>query len=371
MYVFDQVQGSTVMPEEKEVQVNKEEEAFIQPSIDEMIDSSPVINESKGEENAAESEEKTVENTEEAETDTTEKESEEKPEEGLTEERFKELAEKYPQLQEYKKYFEDYNNWETKLRQKSQAIPHLKKLMDESPEKLELLMNKVMPYVYGQEELPKAPSELVDDVMEKVEIGDLKFVDDDEFEVSVGKDKIEPIVRQAVEKTLNSAVPEMAALRTKLAELEKEKNEIEQNYNASVARQGELEMEQLAGKHPILDIKRLEGESILQAVERIQQGGVDHPEYHKLSKWNAIGNEAQRQGWTLEKAFKFLYGQEEKKILEDELRKKTASDNQKTATQEVPGGEKLKEKEDWEEALGDLRGSHEHAVDAYFKKHGL
>lgn len=355
-------------------QVKEEQNPFIQPSIEEMLENSEVVYDESEEPKVEDPTEEAVEGKteteteEKTETETKEKVEEEVEEKGLTEERFAELAAQYPELVEHKKFKDDYGNWEKKLRQKSQAVAYLKKLQDESPDKIELLVNKLAPYMYGQEELPKAPSELVDEVMQSVEIDDLKYTDDDEFEVKVGKDKIEPVVKRAVEKALNSAVPEMAALRSKVAELSKGKEEVEQNYQASMARQGELEMEQLAGKHKMLDFNRLDGETILEAVARIQDI-PDHPEQGKLSKWNAIGSEANRKKCSLEKAFKDLYGDAEIKANEEELTTETIAKNQKTTTQEIPGGEQDKIKEEWEQAgVGD---SHEARVDALFKKQGL
>jgi len=357
-------------------EVKKEENPFIQPSVEEMLASSEVVSEPKA--GSGEPEEGTEEPKEQSSDEPTTKEEPQEPdvtaeeepeEEGLTEERFGELVQKFPELKEYRDSFNNYNTWEKKLRQKSQAISYLKKLQEESPEKIELLVNKISPYMYGKEELPQAPSELVDGIMEKVELSDLKFVDDDEFEIQVGREKLKPIVRNAIENALNTAVPEMAALRSKLSELSKERDELDSNYKASMMRQGEMEMEQLASKHQMLNVKRLEDETLLEAVNRIQEAGEDHPEFNKLSKWSAIGNEAQARGWTLDKAFKSLYGEDERKTIEENLKKETAAKNQKTTTQEDTDGEKLKELEDWEE-LG-ISNSHEHAIDVMFRKQGL
>lgn len=356
------------MEVEEKKQVVEEQNPFIEPSLEEMLESSEVVYDDTPEEKEEKVVEPVVEPEVEEKTEEVVEEKIEEKIEGLTDEKFNELAVLYPELLEHKKYKDDYYNWEKSNRQKSQAIAFLKNLQEESPEKVELALNKIMPFVYGQEELPKAPIELVDDVMKLVEIDDLKYTDEEEFEVKVGKERIEPVVRRAIEKALNSAVPEMAALRSRVAELSKGKEEAINNYNASQARQGELEMEQLATKHPLLDFKRLDGETIIEAANRIDKT-PDHPERNKLAKWNAVASEAQRQGCTLDKAFNSLYGDEEIKGKEDALAAETVLKNQKKVTQEIPGGEQDKIEEEWEKAgVGD---SHEAKVDAYFKKHGM
>ena len=82
-----------------------------------------------------------------------------------------------------------------------------------------------------------------------------------------------------------------------------------------------------------------------------------------------VGNLAQKNSWSLEKAFHVLYGAEEIKEKGKKKEVETALKNQEGNTQETPGGEQPKPKEEWEEALDDI-GGHSSLVDAEFEKYG-
>ena len=233
------------MSEEAREVISEEEEFFNEPSLDEIIEDSEERTYGETEENVVSKEEEPKEETEET-----------REEEGLTDERFDELAGKYPALKEHKSYFENYNKWEKTQRQKSQAIPFLGKLHEENPEKFEAVINEIMPYVYGKKDLPKAPDDLVDELMNGLEIKDFSYTDDEDFEVKVSKDKITPMVREIAVKMLNTAVPSMTVLRNRIGELEANNTELQEGFSASTARQGELEMEKLLTDHPMLDILR-------------------------------------------------------------------------------------------------------------------
>ena len=110
------------MAEEKETQVVEEENPFIEPSLEEMLEGSEVVYDDTPEEKEEEVvEPETEEKTEEVVEPVVEENIEEKIE-GLTDEKFNELAALYPELLEHKKYKDDYHNWEKSNRQKSQAI---------------------------------------------------------------------------------------------------------------------------------------------------------------------------------------------------------------------------------------------------------
>ena len=360
----------------KEQQGQSEEEFFTNQSIDDMIESSPVIGEEEPkEEPKDESKEEPKEEPDEGKVEDQDQEDAkqveaepEKPEEGLTDESFEELSGKYPVLKEYKKFFDDYNNWEKKLRQKSQFISWFNKL---DPEQQELVTNKNLPLVYGKEELPKSPKELVDSVMKGVKIDPLRYVDEDELEVNVPTEKVEPLIRSAVENALNTAVPEMAALRKQLTEFSEKSKELEERLSASTQRQGELEMEKLAAKHrDFLDFKRVDDdESIVGAVKRINDAGEEHPEYSKLAKWNAIGTLADRNDWSLDRAYEMLYGSEERTISETKAMKEAAKKNQEDATQEDVSGDKPVS-EDWERAFEGM-SEHSRKLDDVWRKAGV
>ena len=297
-------------------------------------------------------------------------ETEEKPvePEELTPEKFEELSKKHPELKTYKETHENYANWEKSLRQKAQAIAFINNL---PVEKQEIFFSKTLPYVYGKEELPKAPKELVDDVMKSVIVEDIEFQDEDEIKHRIDKEKIIPQVRRAVELVLNNAIPEMGATRKTLLEREEKIKGLEENIKASQGRLGELEFENLIAKHPFLELKRVDNnESILDAVGRISSAGDGHPEYPKLLKLQTIGNLADSKGWSPERAFQSLYAEEERAEKNKIREKQVIEKNQKESTQEQPGGEKPKTKEDWEEAMGDL-GEREEKINKEFEKAGV
>ena len=286
---------------------------------------------------------------------------------GLTPEKFEELAKEYPELRDHKKYHDDYDQWEKKLRQKSQTIPWFEKL---DPEKQEIVINKVLPYVYGKEELPKAPKELVDDVMKNVTVEDMVIKDQDGIEVKVSKAELLPHVRKAVELTLNNAVPEMATMRKRVFEEQDRIKELENNNKAMEGRLGEIEFETLVSRHPSLDIKRVsKDESILDAVRRVNEAGESHPEYRKLAKLQAVATQAQVKKWSPENAYNNLFGDEERLEKDVKRTEETVLKNQKESVQETPSGDKPKDKADWEKAMGSVGQRHK-VIEEMFKKAG-
>jgi len=350
----------------KNVQV-EQDEFSPEPSIEEMIESSPLLEgeeeeqakETPAAENEAEGKVEDKTESEPKEEKAKEEEAEKKPEEqGLTEEQFEELAGKHPVLKEYKKFFDNYHTWEDNLTKRGQAISFLTKLAKEDPERYEILQNKLMPYVYGKEEVPKTPAELVEEVMQTLPKEGIKFVDEDELEVEVPYEQLSERDKRLTEAVLTKAVPEMAQMRQKLETYMKENEELKANLQTSTRRQGELEMESLAKKHPLLDFKRKDGESIIDAVTRIAKAGEEHPEFSVLAKWKAVGKLADENGWKLEKAYEMLYGAEERQIVETKSAKEIALKNQQGATQESPNGDQPKTVEDWEEAMEGIGDRH-------------
>lgn len=327
---------------------NEEQNEFSpEPSIDELIESSPLLEPDTPEEVKTEEVK-----TEEVKTEITEEKTETEPvEQGLTEEQFEELSEKHPVLKEYKKFFDNHATWEANLTKKGQSISWLNKLATESPEQYEMLQNKLMPYVYGKEELPKDSKELVETMMENLPKDGIKFVDEDELEVDVPYDKLAERDAKLVESVLTKSVPEMATLRSKLKDASAENETLKTQLKTSSYRQGEMEMESLIKGHKLLELKKLEGESILDAVTRVGKAGEDHPEYSVLVKWNAVGKLADENGWKLDKAYEMLYGADERKILDGKKTKEVIKNNQQDTTQETPDGQTPKPMEDWEEAM--------------------
>jgi len=263
-----------------------------------------------------------------------------------------ELFTKYPDLKKYKDVHDDYQNWEKSLRQRAQAIAYIEKLPDEQKE---LVFNKLLPYAYGKEELPKTPVELVDDVMKNILLEDFKFEDADGLEVTVTKDQILPQVKKAVELTLNNSVPEMAAIRKELLDTKEALKKAQENGTVYQTRLGEVELETLVKNHEGINLTRVkDDESILDAVNRIAEAGETHPEHRKLLKLQAIGQLADRMGWKPDKAYSYLYGDEERLTKEKKRTENTILKNQQEATQETPSGEQPKPKEDWEEVMTDV-----------------
>lgn len=266
-----------------------------------------------------------------------------------------ELFTKYPDLKKYKDVHDDYQNWEKSLRQRAQAIAYIEKLPDEQKE---LMFNKLLPYAYGKEELPKTPVELVDDVMKNIPLEDFKFEDADGLEVTVTKDQILPQVKKAVELTLNNSVPEMAAIRKELLDTKEALKKAQENGSVYQTRLGEVELESLVSKHEGINLTRVknesgESESILEAVNRV--ASVDkHPERGKLLKLQAVGQLADKMGWKPERAYEELFGDEERLTKEKKRTENTILKNQQEATQETPSGEQPKPKEDWEEVMTDV-----------------
>ncbi|MBD3224932.1 MAG: hypothetical protein GF313_09390 [Caldithrix sp.] len=345
------------------------QEFFEEVSVDDILkeaDEAEVENESESDQSKSEkSEEETKEGeaTESDEEETTEKDE---TSEELTEEEFNKLAEKHPEIAEYKKYYDDYGNWEASQRKKSQFISWAKKLHDNDPDGWERLQNVVMPYVYGKKEIPKAPDELVDEVVNNVELDDLSFVDDDDFEVSVPKEQLKPAVRKAVQQVLNDTHKELPALRSKVSELEKENKKLKENGEASQKRLGEVEMERMESEHEDLKIKRVnEEEGILDAIARIDED-EQHPEYRKLERWRSIGNLADRKQWSLQKAYNYLFGAEERQSKDRQREEQAALKKQKTSTQESPSTESGEEMSEEERFLEDI-GGHEAKVQDIFK----
>jgi hypothetical protein len=265
------------------------------------------------------------------------------------------VFEKFPEAKQWKDRYDNYDQWEKMLRQRAQAIAYIEKLPDEQKE---IVFNKLLPFAYGKEELPKTPTELVDDVMKNISLEDFKFEDEDGLEVSVTKDRILPQVKKAVELTLNSAVPEMAAIRKELFDTKAELKKAQENGLVSQTRLGEVELENLVSKHEGINLTRVknengETESILEAVNRI--GSVDnHPERGKLLKLQAIGQLADRMGWKPDRAYEELFGTEERLTKEKKRTEETIAKNQQEATQETPSGESKKLEEDWEKPLSDI-----------------
>jgi hypothetical protein len=362
----------------EEVKEVKEENPFDEKSLDKMIEEAKVAAaEVKNAELGAEEEPEekpTVEIKEDSkEEPKTEKVEEEKPKgetddtvesQELTDEQFEELSKKYPVLKNYKSVHDDQVNWEKANRQKGQSIGWLAKLSDEEQEKIQ---NHVLPLVYGKEDMPKAPTDLVDDVMKEIVLDDLTFKDEDDIEVRVKPELYQPIVKREIKKVLERAIPQMAALRETVLKQAGELKEVKANLEASQGRQGEMEFETLVRSHPTLDIRRVSGEeSILDAVQRVLSSDKDHPEYHKLVKLQAIGTLAQKNQWTPEKAFEVLYGEEERKITGAERTKKAIEKNQEAVTQEQPSEGKVEKEEPWKSAIGEV-GKRENEIEKIFE----
>lgn len=354
------------MEEEKKQVIEEKDEFSPEPSIDEMIESSALLNPEPEKESEIEEKPETEEEKTETEKETKveEKESESKDEkkevkeEGLTEEGFTELAEKHPVLKEYKKFFDNYHTWEDNLTKRGQAVSWLTKLAEDNPEQYEALQNKLMPYVYGKEKLPKTSKELVEEMVKTLPKEGIKYVDDDELEVDVPYEKLGERDKKLVEAVLTQAVPEMAELRKKLNDNLGQNKELEERLEASTYRQGELEMESLVKKHKLLDIQRKDDETILEAVSRIGKAGEDHPEFNVLAKWNAIGKLADENGWKLDRAYEMLYGAEERKLSESEKTEEVLKKNQQEGIQETPDGIQPKPLEDWEKSMEGIGDRH-------------
>lgn len=308
----------------------------------------------------------TPETTETPEAETKEAEStEEKPPEVLPEE---ELFTKHPEAKEWKDVHDNYTNWEKSLRQKAMSISWLSKLDETSQE---TVLNNVLPYVTGKEKTPKASKELIDEVLKGITVEDLRFQDEDDIDVKVSSDKLNPVIRGHVEQALNNALPQLSALRQQNMELLEKVKESEGSNQALTGRLGEMEFETLITRHPSLNIKRVDSnESILDAVKRVYEAGDGHPDLPKLLKLRAIGGLAKEQGWSPDQAYEKLYGEEERQTKDKKREEEAALEKQKTSTQEKPSGEQPKTKEDWEEAIGTM-GQRERILDEEFRKAGV
>lgn len=281
--------------------------------------------------------------------------------------------EELPEEQQlWKKAWENREEWEKTLKQKSQAIAKLQKL---SPDQQELLYAKVMPYVYGEEKIPDTPDELIVEAVGK--LGDIipeniTLQDEDGVDVIVSKEHYEPIVKKAAGEIIKRYLPELTSIRSDYQKLNDDYSKAVEETHQLATLNGEIVLDHFGQQYAdALPTKVNDKERPSQALRRVMESGDDHPEYYKVLRCKAA---AELRGEMLQKgkdvsfqnAFEILYGTDYRKAKQKEQIDKEIIEKQKEVQPESPGQAVQKSEADTivEEVFGGE--SHEEAVGKFF-----
>lgn len=311
-----------------------------------------ILNEAKAEQVKAKAEQPAAEPQEDSKTATTEpvETSEPAPDEAapesLTIEQIKEIYGDdltSERLKEVKKYYDDREKWERKLKQKAMGISFLK---DIRPDQEELLMARLQPFIAQQEQLPETPDDLITDAVNRVKDilpETIKHVDADGYEVEVPQDKIMPHVQKVIGAVLKSYLPELSVLRNGNKDMQEKMTEYQTQIQTMEQANGMLVLESFFSKNPQHKPTLLnDDESSVEALLRIEESGYDHPEYDKYLKFQAAGELAKKslttpKPLTFEQAWERLYGKIDRdQQLKQEAARKT-KEAQQQPTSETPG----------------------------------
>lgn len=302
-----------------------------------------------------------------------EKEAEAPQEEGITIDRVKELLGERD-LEAAIKAFDNREQWERTLKQRSQAIAFLEKI---DPEKFDLIVPQILPYAYSQKKLPEAPADLVDEVMKDLSIPSLKKqikLEDwgnEAVEAAFSEEELAPHIKSTVKQVLNKVFPELPVLRERVRELSEQHKQSDDYVKYLENQNGELILSTfLAGHNDMVPQKVNEAESDIEALVRVGESGEDHPEYWKYIRIKAAADlraDKLKEGKNLsyEQAYKLLYGASDAKAKRAEEITTKIVNGQKEPQQEPPG-ERVPPKR---ESL--MPKSHAQQVEEILRKQGL
>lgn len=273
----------------------------------------------------------------------------------------------------WKKAWENREDWETKLKQKSQAIAKLQKL---TPEQQEIIFAKLMPFVYGEEKIPDTPEELVTEAVGKISdlIPDqITLQDEDGVDVIVSKEHYEPIIQKAAGELLKRYLPELGSIRSDYQKLNSDYQNAVSEVNKLASMNGEIILDNFGKQYPnSLPTPMNEKERPSQAVRRVMEAGDDHPEYYKVLRCKAaaeLRGEYLKNGKdiTFQEAYDKLYGTEYRKAKQQEQIDTELAEKQKKVQPERPGQAVQKSEADKivEEVFGGE--SHEEQVSKFFR----
>jgi len=304
-------------------------EIFDEPSLDQMIEDSPIVGVTKKEEPV-----ETETETEDTETEesTTEK-IEVKPEESATEHDEPQKVilngQEYNQefLAEAIKEFANKTNWEKSLRQKQQ----ISNLTEEQ-------IQHLVPYATGQKEIPdntdQAANELIKQIFDPTK--PIKTKDSDGYEIEIPGEEIVPYIESAVKAALKHYAPV----------LEKAQDVVKTSRD-EVASQA---MQNFMKDHPEYNINLPKGSSMRNYITDIEATGQVHPDHAKLSKFRVLMRTMQEERLdNFDDAHTFIYGDHESRVKSAENEAITAKDTedkikkkQERITSEAPGPQPVK-----------------------------
>lgn len=219
--------------------------------------------------------------------------------EGITEEAFNQMRTAY----------ENREKWNDTLTNKGKAYSWL---ANKTPEQQEIILSQLMPLVQGQRKVPDTPEDLVKNAVELVQdiIPSEIRVEDDAGEVVVQDAHYRPVIEKAVSSAIKQLLPELISMRDKYGNMEEQFKTQQQQLEAVAAQNGALAINSLVAANPALMPQKVnDKESPVEAFERIEQAGNDHPEYHKLARIKTAAKFAAEEGYTdFAQAFGVLYG---------------------------------------------------------------
>lgn len=273
----------------------------------------------------------------------------------------------------WKKAWENREDWEKKLKQKSQGIAKLQNL---TPEQQEIIFAKLMPFVYGEEKIPDTPEELVTEAIGKINDlipEQLTLQDEDGIDVIVTKEHYEPIVKKAAGEILKRYLPELSSIRSDYQKLNDDYQQAVDQANKLSIMNGEIILDNFGAQYPdSLPTPVNDDERPSQALRRVMESGDDHPEYFKVLRCKAaaeLRGEYMKNGknTTFQEAYDKLYGTEYRKAKQKEQIDKELAEKQKKVQPETPG--QAVEKSEADKIVEEVFGgeSHEEAVSKYFR----
>ena len=231
------------------------------------------------------------------------------------------------QIQEFRRAYEEREKWQRNLTQRSQLDRWFQNL---PPEKQDAFLARAIADVDSQKEpdaieAPKDPVKLM-------------LEDDDgfEYEIEVKPDteefkRLEEYFEKRFMAKYKDAFTELKQHQEKLQQFQQE---VEQ-YQRRVGQQKALDF---LGKHPELGLQLPNKDVDLeQFIGEIVASGPTHPQYEAAMRVINLAQIAMQNGWDLEKAYEYMYGDFIKKQNQAKAIETQARQNQKGARREAPG----------------------------------
>ena len=233
------------------------------------------------------------------------------------------------QIQEFRRAYEDREKWQKNLTQRSQLDRWFQNL---PPEKQEAFLARAIADVYAQQE----PETQIKDEPFSLTIEDDEEGFEYEVELKPGTEeyqKLEKYFEERFKEKYKNAFLELKQHQERYKEFQQEV----ELYQKRVGQQKALEF---LKRHPELGLQIPQiqnGFDLEQYLGEIIQSGNTHPYYDAAMRVINLAQIAAQNGWDLEKAYEYMYGEFLSKQKEAQKIANVARKNQQGIPQETPG----------------------------------